>query len=141
MSCTCAICNEKVSSREPKLCNCSYHFHIKCLREWYYHSQRNLDDIECPCCRQKIKIWKTTRNMGNSEKFRKLWLKKVDNCVQNSDNKEEYERHIIELFDFMWKHRISMRKEQQLYNTIKTKIHEMKDIPQFRKTYRKIKNF
>jgi hypothetical protein len=137
---SCAICNEKVSSREPKLCKCSYNFHVKCLRKWYNHSQKNFNKINCPCCKRKIQIWKNTRSGKERKKILVKTKTKLDDVLQCNNYGLEYEKKIIDLFEFIWEKRIYIRKEKGFYNCCRNKLDEMKDTKRFRKTYSKMKN-
>ena len=138
---SCAICNENVSSREPKLCSCSYNFHVKCLREWYNHSQQNFDQIDCPCCKRKIQIWKKTRSGTERKKILDKTKTKLDDVFQYNYESLAYEKKIIDLFDFIWEKRIYIRKEKRFYNSCRNKLDEMKTGTRFKSIYRKMKNF
>ena len=142
MSCNCAICDDKVSKNEPKLCSCSYHFHVKCLRKWYYHSEKHFSDIKCPCCRRKIPIWKNTRKKLNYEDTKKIWRDKIDKCSE-AETEIQNTQYIVELFDFIWDNRNLIRSEKTICQTVKNKLLEMKTSkrPEYRKTYQKMKNF
>ena len=138
---SCSICNENVSSKEPKLCKCSYKFHVKCLREWYYHSQNNFNQINCPCCKRKIQIWKNTRNIEGRKKVIHTIHEKMKCINVDGDRHTNDDEKIIDLFEFIWKKRTYIRKDKPFYNCVKKKLDEMKDTKRFRKTYSKMKNF
>lgn len=138
---SCAICNEKVSSREPKLCKCAYKFHVKCLREWYHHSQKNFNRIDCPCCKRKIQIWKNTRSGTERMEVLEKTKSKLNSGLQYDYESIEYEKSVIDLFEFIWTKRAYIRKDKHFYDVITKKLDEMKNGTRFKDTYNKMKNF
>jgi hypothetical protein len=63
---TCIIClsdTDLISSQEPKICQCVFHYHLNCLNTW--HTKHS---AQCPLCRKMTNFYTVGKFGENAKK-------------------------------------------------------------------------
>ena len=94
----------------------------------YKKSLKTQKTISCPLCRTDILIYPRTRSGDQWEHYHKKITTIIDSIVASKDkNKDKLTNTLlmIEVFAYVWKARITIRRQQGLTIIIKNKIQQI----------------
>lgn len=122
----CCICLDTIPKTYPKT-TCGHLIHYKCL--WNYNnSLRTNKTIRCPLCRTHILTYPQTRSGNQWKQYYDKITTIINSIAASKDkNKDKLTNTLlmIEAFAYVWKARITIRRQQSLINTIKNKTHQI----------------